>query len=413
MRCPRCGNENPGTNRFCGMCGATLLPAPAAVATQSQGSPSPTAQLPRAPVPASAAPPSATSAPAIPSQPAPTLVQQNTTAPRAAAPVREERPVISGPSFLGLNDPPPRKRASLSIDPQSLDPQSTPSAGHLDYLLEDEEPPKRGAGKFILIVVVLALVGGVGYLRWKNQGFGWLSSGTSKPAAATQPSDSADSTPSDSPSATSPTPAAEPASGQPATDAAPAASSRGASAAPDKSASSTTPGADAIGSDNAAGDTPVNTSNNTPNNASSPATSHPPAARSADSADPNLPLATTARPRPPNPSAPAPVAKPAKAFDPVSEAQKYLYGKGVRQDCDHGLHLLKPAADRANPKAMIEMGALYSAGLCTPRDLPTAYRWFAMALRKDPDNQSVQTDLQKLWGEMTQPERQLAIKLSQ
>ena len=32
MRCPRCGNENPGTNRFCGMCGATLLPAPAPVA---------------------------------------------------------------------------------------------------------------------------------------------------------------------------------------------------------------------------------------------------------------------------------------------------------------------------------------------------------------------------------------------
>ena len=57
--------------------------------------------------------------------------------------------------------------------------------------------------------------------------------------------------------------------------------------------------------------------------------------------------------------------------------------------------------------------ALYSAGLCTPHDLPTAYRWFALALRKDPDNQSVQTDLQKLWGEMTQPERQLAIKLSQ
>jgi TPR repeat protein len=97
----------------------------------------------------------------------------------------------------------------------------------------------------------------------------------------------------------------------------------------------------------------------------------------------------------------------------VAEAQKYIYGKGVRQDCDRGLRLLKPAADQANPKAMIEMGALYSAGLCTPRDLPTAYRWFAMALRKDPDNQSIQTDLKKLWGEMTQPERQLAIRLSQ
>ncbi len=97
----------------------------------------------------------------------------------------------------------------------------------------------------------------------------------------------------------------------------------------------------------------------------------------------------------------------------MAEARKYLYGRGASQDCDRGLRLLKPAANAANPKAMIEMGALYSAGLCTPRDLPTAYRWFALALRKDPENSTVQGDLQKLWGEMTQPERQLAIKMSQ
>jgi len=99
--------------------------------------------------------------------------------------------------------------------------------------------------------------------------------------------------------------------------------------------------------------------------------------------------------------------------DPVAEAQKYIYGKGMPQDCDRGLRILKPAVNQGNPKAMIEMGALYSAGLCTPRDLPTAYRWFALALRKDPNNESLQADLNKLWGEMTQPERQLAIKLSQ
>jgi TPR repeat protein len=102
-----------------------------------------------------------------------------------------------------------------------------------------------------------------------------------------------------------------------------------------------------------------------------------------------------------------------RQVDPVAEAQKYIYGRGVTQDCDRGMRLLKPAADQANPAAMSEMGALYSAGLCTPHDLPTAYRWFALALRKDPNNMAVQTDLQKLWGEMTQPERQLAIKLSQ
>jgi TPR repeat protein len=102
-----------------------------------------------------------------------------------------------------------------------------------------------------------------------------------------------------------------------------------------------------------------------------------------------------------------------KPVDRVAEAQKYIYGRGVTQDCERGMRILKPAADQANPAAMVEMGALYSAGLCTPHDLPTAYRWFALALRKDPDNMAVQTDLQKLWGEMTQPERQLAIKMSQ
>jgi len=97
----------------------------------------------------------------------------------------------------------------------------------------------------------------------------------------------------------------------------------------------------------------------------------------------------------------------------VSEAQKYLYGRGAPQDCERGMRLLKPQANKANPKAMVEMGALYSAGLCTPRDLPTAYRWFALALRKDPSNTSLHADLTKLWGEMTQPERQLAIKMTQ
>lgn len=103
----------------------------------------------------------------------------------------------------------------------------------------------------------------------------------------------------------------------------------------------------------------------------------------------------------------------AKPADPVTYAQRYIYGRGVRQDCDHGLRLLKPAAEQSNAKAMISLGALYSTGTCTPRDLPTAYRWFALALHQEPDNQALQDDLQKLWSQMTQPERQLAIKLSQ
>jgi TPR repeat protein len=104
---------------------------------------------------------------------------------------------------------------------------------------------------------------------------------------------------------------------------------------------------------------------------------------------------------------------PVKPVDPVSEAEGYIYGRGVGQDCERGMRLLKPAAEQSNPKAMISLGAVYSTGTCTPRDLPTAYRWFALALHKQPDNEALQDNLQKLWSQMTPPERQLAIKLSQ
>jgi hypothetical protein len=36
-----------------------------------------------------------------------------------------------------------------------------------------------------------------------------------------------------------------------------------------------------------------------------------------------------------------------------------------------------------------------------------------LALHEQPENPSLQTDLQNIWAKMTQPERQLAIKLSQ
>ena len=102
---------------------------------------------------------------------------------------------------------------------------------------------------------------------------------------------------------------------------------------------------------------------------------------------------------------------PSKAMDRVNEAERYVYGRGAPQDCDRGVRLLK--IEQSDARAMILLGELYSTGTCTPRDLPTAYRWYAMALHKQPENQSLQNDLQKLWSKMTQPERQLAIKLSQ
>lgn len=400
MRCPRCGNENSEENRFCGMCGAKLSPAPVEVASvPAQGTAlrsSTTASAATAPSP-------------IPVRPQPPVS-------RPLPPQSEEVPSISGPSFLGLNDPAPRKRASLNSDSHSR-------SSNLDYLLDDEEPRRGGAGKFILILLALALAVGFGYLRWKNQGLPWLHTNPNKPAAAAENSDATDTSPNATPAADSTTAAPTPVAPAPATPQ-PAAQAPAQPAA-DSSASNPPAGTPAATPD--AGNTPPSTppataaapsdaSNSAPNSSatSEPAAKDPSAEPAA--AAPDTPPAPNPKPKKP---AASPVPKPHAGVtpttlaDPVSEAQKYIYGRGASQDCERGMRILKPAAAQANPKAMIEMGALYSAGLCTPHDLPTAYRWFAMALRKQPDNQAVQADLQKLWGEMTQPERQLAIKLSQ
>jgi hypothetical protein len=403
VRCARCGNENMEGNRFCGMCGATLLTASPVASASAQ-----TATR------ASAVP---ASAPAAPAQP------QTLPISRTVAPAPVDAPIISGPSFLGLNDPAPRKRASLSVDPQAA------SSRNLDYLLEDEEEHGRGgAGKLVLILLALALAMGLGYLRWRNHGFAGLGSNDSKPAAA-QTSDAPDTTSTTPPISSAPAPgsesppatttAATPAGAQPATDPAkgnPAASSpTSANPAPGSPATNPATGAAPASSPAATGD--AGAPSDAADSPAGPATAPPvPTAK-----DPATAAASTPPPASPKPrkAADEPARKPpaaimaARPADPVTEAQKYLYGRGVAQDCDRGLRLLKPAVNQSNPKAMVEMGALYSAGLCTPHDLPTAYRWFALALRKDPDNQAVQSDLQKLWGEMTQPERQLAIKLSQ
>jgi len=324
-----------------------------------------------------------------------------------------DTPVISGPSFLGLNQPAPRKRGSLSIDPRSS------KSVDLDYLLEDEDDPHSGTGwKFAVMIVALALAVGFGILRWRNHTFPWLQSQSNKPSAqvpdATDSGSPAPDAATPAPNNSTPSPAApQPAASAPAS--APATSPAQQSAAPPAqnppapAAQTPTPAQTApetAASQPPADDTPAAK----PAQDSQPAPTQDAAKNDSDSDDGDT-AAPVEKPKP-SPAHKAEV-KHAAPADPVAEAQKYLYGKGAAQDCDRGMRILKPAANQANAKAMVELGALYSAGLCTPRDLPTAYRWFAMALRKDPDNESIQTDLSKLWGEMTQPERQLAIRLTQ
>jgi hypothetical protein len=438
VRCGRCGNENDVANRFCGMCGASLVAttAPAgrvqaAVAPPESVAPPKIAPVPP-PVPAPSAPPqSDKSTIPEPAQFRRANVDSHSPRPRTETRTNEIRtdnvrpgggPVITGHSFLGLSTPGPA--VNRGAEPDALRPSS-----NVDYLLDDEEEPKRSGGKLVFIVVALTLAVGMGYLHFKEAGFDGLIP-DKKPVATKPSSDTAQSpdsgaaaagaTPnSASPSAGVSNNGTPPAAGDAATPALPVPQSP-AQSAPPQTAPATSPAA-------AASQTPPTTAQ------TAPATSAPAQAApsQAQPVDPNLPAGaavpaasgpdqqpTVMAGAPPTAKAtvPAPIlAKPpaAKPIDPVSNAEHYIYGRGVRQDCDHGLRLLKQAADESNAKAMISMGALYSTGTCTPRDLPTAYRWFALALHKEPDNQALQDDLQKLWSQMTQPERQLAIKLSQ
>ncbi len=445
MRCGRCGNENTGTNRFCGMCGAPLVPQSQAggpPGAQTPSVPAENAGAPRSAFPAQTQPVARLAAPASASgavDRGPVLSSFDVA--RDDEPARE--PIISGPSFLGLNKPAAR-RAGVHADSGR---DQLRSSGNVDYLLDDEDEPKRGWGKIVLVLLALILAGGFGYLRWRQGGFDWLKAGNRKPAATQVSPEAGQSGTDNSGSAgTAAAPAQTPAgAGPPPAGANSAAGGTAASPAGNTTAAPETPAASATASQNPPAATPpadnasannavqnnppapaqvAGSPNKLPNNASAAGATADPASRAADSdsqaqsndsdSDEEQPTAAKAGARKAAATKPL-AAKPsaARPVDTVADAERYIYGSGVRQDCDHGLRMLKTAAGRSDAKAMISLGALYSTGTCAPRDLPTAYRWFALALHKQPDNQALQDDLQKLWSQMTQPERQLAIKLSQ
>lgn len=455
MRCGRCGNENAEGNRFCGMCGAILsAPAhspspakpPATPANFSVGEPRPQSGPQRGPVvppplreqrpPAASAPVQSTAERAARTSPAATNPASSVSI-RTPARSSYDEPSgagISGPSFLGLNQPTPSTSGSGQGRGNSYDDDLDSSSG-VDYLLQDEEEPKSGWGKFVLILLALALAAGFGYLRWKQGGFNWLLAGNKKPEtmqagdsaqnsvdnnAPAQPANPpADNTAAGGASA-APSGTAAPASSDAApsnSGAQPAAATPSAPAVPPPAAaqsapqnSSSTPasssGADSSGASGSAPNTAQTNSSGSQKQAQ-PDSDNSNSASDNDSADDEHRKPPAAIHR----AAPKP--SPSRPLDSVAEAQRYIYGRGVSRDCDRGVRMLKSAAGQSNAQAMISLGSLYSTGTCAPRDLPTAYRWFAVALHKQPDNQALQNDLQSLWGRMTQPERQLAIKLSQ
>jgi hypothetical protein len=345
LQCGQCGHENNPEYRFCGMCGARL---------------------------------------------------QSMPPPRQTHPPERTTQAVSGPSFLGLAD----------------DQPST----NFQYLLEDDAP--SGHGRMLVLLLLLVTAGFIGW-RWHRDGYPWA---RPNPGATVSTAPPAASTPVDS----SP-PAAPPAAGTDHPEAAP-----GAAPASEKiDLGPLQPAPQATDASNAAApqaqaspaQTPETKASEIPNPKNQAvetdsAKQVPPQSK-ADSdsdesagkqAEPAVQPAAGKKAAPASKVAEEQPTNPSLAADDrlVLEGEKYLYGNGVRQSCERAQKDLFAAAQRANPKAQSVLGAMYATGHCVNRDLPSAYRWFAKALRQEPGNDRVAQDLQVLWKQMTPAERQAA-----
>ncbi len=309
---------------------------------------------------------------------------------------------MSGPSFLGLGDERTRD---------------------LDYLLEDDPP--RGHGRLYLALFLLILSGGLLAWHWQRDGYPWrytpkaaVSSVPVSPPSAAAPEATAAAAPSVVPVEQTANPAPPDAQSTPGEgaqtpgEATPAVQPSSDSSISDNPAAAGKPADQALKPDQNPGTGEAAAQASSPSSAAegsepegaapvSPATKAPKETRMAAAAP--IPKAPAPKPSP---------TAPALTFEDrlVADGEKYLYGRGVPEDCARAQRNLQIGARGSNARAQTLLGAMYATGHCVGRDLPTAYRWFAKALHGDPANSRVQRDLEVLWKQMTPEERQLAMK---
>jgi hypothetical protein len=98
--------------------------------------------------------------------------------------------------------------------------------------------------------------------------------------------------------------------------------------------------------------------------------------------------------------------KPLGDKDPrLVQADKYIQGRGVRQNCSAGVNLLREAVSAGNPAASVKLGALYWSGTCVTQSKVTAYQWFSRAHSLEPQNRWVERSRSSLWANMTSQEK--------
>jgi hypothetical protein len=400
--CPKCGEDNSNTFRFCGMCGTLLEPRVEPARVEA-----------RRPVDAPASSPTPNVATnlglnSIPNQPRiiNTAEPLRSPAPGATSPTSKSVPPISGPSMLGLGQPdapgslnqpalkqtvhqPTYEPAHPPTRQPTMDSLREKSFSGLDSFFEPEQP-KSGGRRILLMVLLLAALGGAGWWTYTN----YLSA-----AEPRKTETASDATPD-----SRETPAATPA-----TDS----NAKSGNAASDAGSSQTD-----TSTASPSGAVPEGPSENANANSDAVPKAAGAESRPAAEAKPVIPKVT--------PEKHAPVekivtkrqpSKPAEAVDTgdadFRKADAFLYGRGAAKNCDEAVKYLKAASSKSNAKARSAFGTMYATGHCVPRDLPTSYLWFALALQVDPNNQILEKDLNAVWSEMTPPERQLATRMKQ
>jgi hypothetical protein len=319
-----------------------------------------------------------------------------------SAPPKRVQPMepIAGPSLLGLDQP----------TPDSI--RETTFRGMTTYY-----PEERGVawGRIFLTLIFIAGLVALGWWRYKNYGIpghggppSWLSAlNRTTPPNDNQRPDFGKNKPAEQDAnqngSADKAPGADQNSAAPSADQNQATSSN--AAADQKNAAAEKPGDNKPAEDaEAASDKSAKSTNATDQNADNQSAADKPAksAKRAQAAASDEDAATKAKPSPA-------VSDNGDALYRKGEA--YLYGQGLSQNCDQAIQYLKSASSKSNAKARSMFGTMYATGHCVPRDLPTSYRWFALALQADPNNSILEKDLTAVWNQMTPPERQLATKM--
>lgn len=378
MICPKCGEDNSDNFRFCGMCGTVL---------ETRRAPGTLTLDPQSGFPPGF-PPKTTTAP-DPVRPA--------AIENAARLAGKQVPPISGPSMLGLNQPgqsSPRQQSQSGQNQSSMDSLRERAFSGLDSFFEPEQPKTSGRRTLLLVGLLVAL-GGAGWWTYTN----YLGATESrKPDATSVANLNGGDAPAD---ATPAKPAARDAVAAPI-----AGSSQAATSSPrtqDSSSESGNSGSDA-GAKPPAAAKPVIPAPATSTAAKIvPATV--PATKTVAKVEPGVTSVRAAR---------LPVAAPADTGDAdFRKGEAFLYGRGAAENCDEAMKYLRAASAKSNAKARSMLGTMYDTGHCAPRDLPTSYLWFALALQVDPNNQILEKDLSAVWNQMTPPERQMATRMKQ